>query len=140
MHITKVFYMTVSFIQVGKKSEENCAICLDPLTADVWAHDVHSFHGRCITQAVHNDPSCPLCRRQVDNTTLLARDVLLKKEVKMLNKGFKACLVIMVSLYSIAWMGKDSPINGMLQCVGLTFFIAALILRHCGESTQLRRA
>ena len=69
--------MTVSFLQVDESyPDEICGICRESLTEDVFAHADHRFHGRCISNWVEIEPTCPLCKKTVDTTTLLGKDVL----------------------------------------------------------------
>lgn len=57
---------------------EECGICLDSLTNDVWEHrKIHRFHGKCITDWVKDKPTCPICREAVDATSLIGTDVIL---------------------------------------------------------------
>lgn len=100
--------MSVSFNQVDDLPDEKCGICWDELKSDVWAHDGHSFHGRCITQAVNVNPRCPLCREVVDNTTLVARDRLLKQDVRISNKAITASTVAASSCFLMG-MYFDNP-------------------------------
>lgn len=58
--------------------DENCGICLELLTNDVWEHQLHRFHGRCIADWVKDFPTCPTCREVVDTTSLLGYKVILK--------------------------------------------------------------
>lgn len=61
-------------------SIDRCAICLDPLDEDLWSHDKHRFHGRCVKLWLREHPTCPTCRATVDTTSLLGHKVLLSNE------------------------------------------------------------
>ena len=49
-----------------KKDNESCAICLDPMTENLWptSHSQcgHVFHGNCIVDSLRRDSRCPIFR------------------------------------------------------------------------------
>lgn len=67
----------MSFIRTTVSDpDELCGICIEPLIEDIWTHDVHRFHGHCITDWTKRKPTCPTCRAVVDTSTLLGNKVL----------------------------------------------------------------
>lgn len=82
----------MSFIRTEKTyPDEDCGICLDPLTSNVWEHvEIHRFHGMCIKDWAKDNNTCPICREVVDMTTLLGKKVLSNPPVipRVIYNGF----------------------------------------------------
>ncbi|RLN08421.1 hypothetical protein C2845_PM11G13220 [Panicum miliaceum] len=54
-----------------RRSGEECAICLKDFGAEETLRAMpcsHAFHQHCISQWLHRNPNCPLCRRRLQPT------------------------------------------------------------------------
>lgn len=60
--------------------EDNCPICLDLLTEDVYELNCkHSFHKNCIQRWLLTSTMCPLCRTHVDPDPRYVNDHILSE-------------------------------------------------------------
>lgn len=131
--------MTVSFLQVANYPDENCGICLEGLSSDVWAHGVHRFHGKCITIVANDNPACPLCRRVIDTTTLVARDELLEQQVDLTKKLSSASMLPFVGCYVLPMIIETGPYKDILHFAGFAFLGGATLLKMYSKSLQSQR-
>ena len=58
-------------LQVQIESQEDCAICLEPLHGAVITACGHSFGGDCITKVIETQHKCPMCRAELKDESNL---------------------------------------------------------------------
>lgn len=58
-------------LQLQVESQEMCAICLDNLQQPVITACAHSFCRGCIEQVIERQHKCPLCRADINDTSVL---------------------------------------------------------------------
>lgn len=67
--------------QVKEEIEDACAICLDVLGNDQKNYKLscnHTFHHECIDSWIKDNPSCPICRKSIDQQEYSRFNVSLK--------------------------------------------------------------
>jgi hypothetical protein len=64
-HINQLFALCIN--PKGIDTQTECCVCLDK-TNQPWItmRCAHSFHATCITEWLQQNPSCPICRSQID--------------------------------------------------------------------------
>ncbi|GME26052.1 putative snf2 family helicase protein [Neofusicoccum parvum] len=62
-----------AMLQLGIDSQEDCAICLEPLHDAVITCCAHTFGFSCIERVIESQHKCPMCRAELTSTSSLVR-------------------------------------------------------------------
>lgn len=69
--------MTISFQASNADPELSCGVCREPLIQDVVIHnnddgEKHPFHKNCVREWMKIDPTCPVCRVNIDPSSIFS--------------------------------------------------------------------
>jgi len=75
--INKIFEIGLTIINVSNPPQDDCAICLEPLSnkKSVITTCKHYFHKECIKKSSSFKESCPLCRTKIVNVNNFVSEV-----------------------------------------------------------------
>ena len=102
---------------------DNCSICLDefdPQKDRVYSHvgEAAFFHAKCLAIWMNRSPTCPICRKEVEQTTLVAEKTLVQNEIdnafyypKMISK---TCFVIAMGSFAVTPLMNGSTITSTI--------------------------
>lgn len=64
---------------------EECSICYNEILPDDMYELTcsHSFHKECITRWIRNNPTCPLCRCNVEASPAYVEDGIMTEEIRL---------------------------------------------------------
>ena len=58
-------------LQLVIESQEECPVCIDPMTSPVITHCKHVFCRGCILKVLENQTKCPMCRAELSSDELV---------------------------------------------------------------------